>query len=253
MTFATNYLGLHLTNYLIIIIMIIPQSTVRVYSPVLSTGHFLLAKLLLTKMAETASETGIQGRIVNVSSSIHGWFSGDCLRYLDLMTRKKMFRFAILLTMTHDILSIAYMHACMPHADDHLRSPFGLSEWAPICGLPPRVQAPQDHPPGECTRSPYIDPTLQEMETKEPKAVLRSGSLQAAATTCYVATHPRLAGVSGKYFADCNEASPSSSASSPHEAARLWRASESVTAPRPDRTRFGLEPAFPSDSPDEEM
>ncbi|RRT69497.1 hypothetical protein GW17_00040483 [Ensete ventricosum] len=91
------------------------------------------------------------------------------------------------------------------------------------------------------------------METKEPKAVLRSGSLQAAATTCYVATHPRLAGVSGKYFADCNEASPSSSASSPHEAARLWRASESVTAPRPDRTRFGLEPAFPSDSPDEEM
>ncbi|RRT69495.1 hypothetical protein B296_00023774 [Ensete ventricosum] len=90
MTFATNYLGLHLTNYLIIIIMIIPQSTVRVYSPVLSTGHFLLAKLLLTKMAETASETGIQGRIVNVSSSIHGWFSGDCLRYLDLMTRKKM-------------------------------------------------------------------------------------------------------------------------------------------------------------------
>ncbi|THU69125.1 hypothetical protein C4D60_Mb08t11130 [Musa balbisiana] len=61
MTFATNYLG-----------------------------HFLLTKLLLPKMAETASETGIQGRIVNVSSSIHGWFSGDCLRYLDLMTHKKI-------------------------------------------------------------------------------------------------------------------------------------------------------------------
>ncbi|XP_026663116.1 short-chain dehydrogenase TIC 32 B, chloroplastic-like isoform X1 [Phoenix dactylifera] len=61
MTFATNYLG-----------------------------HFLLTKLLLEKMAETARETGIQGRIVNVSSSIHGWFSGDVIRYLDLVTRRKI-------------------------------------------------------------------------------------------------------------------------------------------------------------------
>ncbi|CAL5400051.1 unnamed protein product [Camellia sinensis] len=30
---------------------------------------------------------------------------------------------------------------------------------------------------------------------------------QAAATTCYVATYPRLENVSGKYLADCNEAS----------------------------------------------
>ncbi|GFS31185.1 NAD(P)-binding Rossmann-fold superfamily protein [Actinidia rufa] len=43
MTFATNYLG-----------------------------HFLLTKLLRKKMIETAKVTGIQGRIVNVSSSIHG-------------------------------------------------------------------------------------------------------------------------------------------------------------------------------------
>ncbi|GKG10334.1 hypothetical protein Tco_0339080, partial [Tanacetum coccineum] len=31
---------------------------------------------------------------------------------------------------------------------------------------------------------------------------------QAAATTCYVATNPSLTNVSGKYFVDCNEASP---------------------------------------------
>lgn len=53
-------------------------------------GHFLLAKLLMNKMAETAVETGIEGRIVNVSSSIHGWFSGDWVQYLDLLTRNKM-------------------------------------------------------------------------------------------------------------------------------------------------------------------
>ncbi|CAL5432726.1 unnamed protein product [Camellia sinensis] len=45
---------------------------------------------------------------------------------------------------------------------------------------------------------------------------------QAAATTCYVATHPRLENVSGKYLADCNEASTSKLGSNSTEAARLW-------------------------------
>ena len=53
---------------------------------------------------------------------------------------------------------------------------------------------------------------------------------QAAATTCYMAVHPAVAGVSGKYFADCNEASPSRLASSAEEAAKLWSFSEGVTA-----------------------
>ncbi|GFS31542.1 NAD(P)-binding Rossmann-fold superfamily protein [Actinidia rufa] len=60
MTFATNYLG-----------------------------HFLLTKLLLKKMIETAAVTGVQGRIVNVSSSIHGWFSGDLIRCLEQITKNK--------------------------------------------------------------------------------------------------------------------------------------------------------------------
>jgi retinol dehydrogenase-12 len=41
-------------------------------------------------MAETAAETGVQGRIVNVSSSVHGWFSGDWADYLSQVTRRKM-------------------------------------------------------------------------------------------------------------------------------------------------------------------
>jgi len=54
--------------------------------------------------------------------------------------------------------------------------------------------------------------------------------IQAAATTCYVAVHPAVAGVSGKYFADCNEASPSRLGASSEEASRLWTFSESITA-----------------------
>lgn len=59
----------------------------------ISTGHFLLTKLLLKKMIETAKETGVQGRIVNVSSSIHGWFSGDSVQYLRLITKDKRWIF----------------------------------------------------------------------------------------------------------------------------------------------------------------
>ncbi|KAJ6415000.1 hypothetical protein OIU84_003906 [Salix udensis] len=61
MTFATNYLG-----------------------------HFLLTKLLLKKMIETAKTSGLQGRIVNVSSSIYKWFSGDMIRYLCEISRNKL-------------------------------------------------------------------------------------------------------------------------------------------------------------------
>lgn len=53
---------------------------------------------------------------------------------------------------------------------------------------------------------------------------------QGAATSCYVATHPGLVGVSGYYFADCNPLTPDS----PHMeddalAAKLWQVSEELT------------------------
>lgn len=53
------------------------------------SGHFLLTKLLLNKMVETAAATGIQGRVVNVTSGIHGWVSGDVIQNLGAITRNK--------------------------------------------------------------------------------------------------------------------------------------------------------------------
>lgn len=43
------------------------SSMVQLYLP----GHFLLTNLLLDKMKETAKATGIEGRIVNLSSVAH--------------------------------------------------------------------------------------------------------------------------------------------------------------------------------------
>uniref|UniRef100_A0A2P2IVL3 Short-chain dehydrogenase TIC 32ic-like n=1 Tax=Rhizophora mucronata TaxID=61149 RepID=A0A2P2IVL3_RHIMU len=74
--------------------------------------------------------------------------------------------------------------------------------------------------------------------TREREGLVTASKLlktipQAASTTCYVATHPRLVNVSGKYFADCNEASASKLGSSSTEAARLWSASEIMVSRDP--------------------
>lgn len=53
---------------------------------------------------------------------------------------------------------------------------------------------------------------------------------QGAATQCYVAAHPSLAGVSGEYFSHCNVAKPSRHARDAALAARLWDVSEEIVA-----------------------
>lgn len=50
-----------------------------------------------------------------------------------------------------------------------------------------------------------------------------------AATQCYVATSPRLAGVSGRYFANCNPEIPDPRMRDEALAARLWSVSEGLT------------------------
>lgn len=52
-----------------------------------------------------------------------------------------------------------------------------------------------------------------------------------AATTCYVATAPSLASVSGHYFADCNPELPGGQMQNDELAAKLWQVSEQITRP----------------------
>jgi NAD(P)-dependent dehydrogenase (short-subunit alcohol dehydrogenase family) len=54
---------------------------------------------------------------------------------------------------------------------------------------------------------------------------------QGAATSCYLASHPSLAGVTGLYFVDCNPAEQSDLQKDPALAARLWQVSEELTRP----------------------
>ncbi len=62
------------------------------------------------------------------------------------------------------------------------------------------------------------------------KGVFTKSIPQGAATTCYVATNPNLAGVSGEYFFNCNIKKPSKHALNPELAQQLWDASEEIVA-----------------------
>jgi WW domain-containing oxidoreductase len=53
---------------------------------------------------------------------------------------------------------------------------------------------------------------------------------EGAATQCYLAVHPSIEGVSGKYFADCNESRSSSHGRDEAMAEKLWEASEKIAS-----------------------
>lgn len=52
---------------------------------------------------------------------------------------------------------------------------------------------------------------------------------QGAATSCYLAVHPDLAGITGKYFSDCQETAPHKLSQSEELASRLWMKSEELS------------------------
>ena len=190
MTFATNYLG-----------------------------HFLLTELLLPTMADTARASGVQGRVVNVSSTVHAWFAADAgddgpLAYLHRVTRK-----------------------ATPY--DPTRA-YALSKLANV--LHTTALAGRLREMGADVTANCVHPGIVRTRLIRDRAGLVTNTVfflaskllktvpQAAATTCYAAVHPAVAGVSGRYFADCNEAAPSRLACSAEEASRLWSFSEAITA-----------------------
>ncbi|XP_021767879.1 short-chain dehydrogenase TIC 32, chloroplastic-like [Chenopodium quinoa] len=195
MTFATNYLG-----------------------------HFLLTKLLVKKMVETAEETGIQGRIVNVSSSIHSWFTGDMIPYLDLITKNKSEYDATRAYALSKLANVLHTKE-LAHKLKQMKANVTVNCVHP--GIV-RTRLTRD-------REGVITDLVFFLASKLLKTIP-----QAAATTCYVATHPRLENISGKYFADCNEASPSKLGSNSFEAERLWNVSETMAASENPKSTFHL-------------
>ncbi|XP_065875074.1 short-chain dehydrogenase TIC 32 B, chloroplastic [Euphorbia lathyris] len=176
MTFATNYLG-----------------------------HFLLTELMLEKMVETAEETGIQGRIINLSSVIHSWVKRDSFCFNQLLNPNKY-------------------NGTRAYAQSKLATILHAKEIAKqLKARNAKVTINAVHPGIVKTgiiraHKGIITDSLYFIASK----LLKSTS-QGAATTCYVALSPKIEGESGNYFADCNESNCSALANDASEAHKLWR------------------------------
>ncbi|CAI0472643.1 unnamed protein product [Linum tenue] len=129
-------------------------------------GHFLLTNLLVDKMKETARATGVEGRIVNLSSIAHIHTYRHAILFDDINDKKR-------------------------YSD---KRAYGQSKLANIL------------------HAKELSRRFQE----------EGVNITGAATTCYVALHPAMKGVTGKYFADCNEIQPSSHARDEMLARKLW-------------------------------
>ncbi|WP_454677184.1 SDR family oxidoreductase [Achromobacter marplatensis] len=69
------------------------------------------------------------------------------------------------------------------------------------------------------------------MRALAPIARLFTKSIpQGAATQCYLAAHPEVAGVTGQYFSDCKIVEPSAAARDDAVGERLWALSEEIVA-----------------------
>ncbi|TYG54625.1 hypothetical protein E1A91_D09G193400v1 [Gossypium mustelinum] len=176
MTFATNYLG-----------------------------HYLLTEMLIEKMIETAEQTGIQGRIINLSSVIHSWVGRDCFHFNQML---------------HPI----NYNGTRAYAQSKLATILHAKEIAKqLKAKNANVTINAVHPGIVKTgifraHKGFITDSIFFIASK----LLKSTS-QGASTSCYVALSPQVEGMSGKYFVDCNESNCSVLANDESEARRLWR------------------------------
>ncbi|CAK8563000.1 unnamed protein product [Lathyrus sativus] len=184
-------------------------------------GHFLLTKMLLEKMIDTSNKTGIQGRIINVSSVIHSWVKRTCFSFKDMLGGKNY-------------------NGTRAYAQSKLAMILHVKEMArQLKARNARVTINAIHPGIVRTgiiraHKGLITDSLFFIASKLLKTVS-----QGASTTCYVALSRETEGVSGKYFTDCNESNCSSLANDELEAKKLWNNTNSLLHKRLRQATIG--------------
>ncbi|KAJ3694081.1 hypothetical protein LUZ60_009561 [Juncus effusus] len=172
-------------------------------------GHFLLTELLLEKMKSTAKNTGIEGRIVNLSSIAHAHTYDNGINF-DQLNEKAMY---------NDKKAYGQSKlANILHANELSRR---LKEEGA------NITVNSVHP-GLIMTNLMRHSLFLMRAIKVFTYMFWKNVPQGAATSCYVALHPNIKGISGKYFLDCNEDNPSQFARNETLAKNLWKFSEKL-------------------------
>ncbi|KAL7150362.1 hypothetical protein ABFS83_05G107000 [Erythranthe nasuta] len=176
-------------------------------------GHFLLTNLLLDNMKRTARESQIEGRIVNVSSEGHRYVYREGIRF-DKINDSSSYTsvFAYGQSKLANIL----------HANE-------LARRFKEEGV--EITANSLHPGAIATNLLRHHGILEGVVNWVGKYFLKNIP-QGAATTCYVALHPQVKGVTGKYFADSNISTQSSLSLDAELAKKLWDFNLDLTEPK---------------------
>ncbi|KAE8727270.1 Short-chain dehydrogenase TIC 32 [Hibiscus syriacus] len=214
--FADNFIALNLPLNILINnagIMFCPfhlsQDGIEAQFATNHIGHFLLTELLLDKMKSTVKTSGVQGRIVNLSSIAHTHCYKNGIRFAKLNAKEGY----------NDKRAYGQSKlANILHASELSRR---------LQGEGVNITVNSVHP--GLIMTPLFKHTAVLMKfLKFFSFFLWKNVPQGAATTCYVALHPRLKGVTGKYFVDCNEMTPSSYARDEALARKLWDFSQNL-------------------------
>jgi len=170
-------------------------------------GHFMLVTGLLDRLAT-------EGRVVMLSSAAHAWAPPEGIRFSDL----------------------SFEQGYRPN------TAYGQSKLANLLFARTLAKRFAADPETAQQTANAVHPGViatnlgRHMNVAVRALMPLAGALalktipQGAATQCYVATHPDLAGVTGEYFADCNPAKTSRHGYDEAMGERLWEVSEAIVA-----------------------
>ncbi|CAL5209548.1 unnamed protein product [Lathyrus oleraceus] len=166
-------------------------------------GHFLLTHLLLDTMKKTAHESNKEGRIVNVSSEAHKFAYSEGIRF-DKINEQSSY------------------NSWRAYGQSKLANILHANELAKRLkddGV--NIIANSLHPGAIVTNLYRHTSAINGIVNAVGRLVMKNAQ-QGAATTCYVALHPQVKGVSGEYFSDSNVCKTTSQGKDADLAKKLW-------------------------------